>query len=94
MFDIDQFLLNFENLIFEEHLAKLRSFRSRHGNAVSCSCVHIAEEKEDISQIMDKYLNLSKRFSSRLPLTLERSGSSLDLSLEDKMRTASYDVVG
>lgn len=82
MFEIDQFLLEFENLIFEEHLTKLRSFKRRHGNAVSCTCLHINKEKGDILKIMEKYILLSKRFSIRLPLSHDRSDAG------------SYDVVG
>lgn len=94
MFDIDHFLLEFENLIFDEHLTKLRSFKRRHGNAVSCSCFHINEEKEEIAQIMEKYSKLSKRLSVRLPLTLERSTDSENMCRDDKIRSGSYDVVG
>lgn len=94
MFDIDAFLVEFENLIFDDHLERIQSFKRRHGNAVSCSCFHINEEKENITKIMDKYYMLNLRFSMRLPLTLNRRPSSGDMSREEKIRTGSYDVVG
>lgn len=94
MFDIDQFLLEFENLIFEEHSTKLHSFKRRHGNAVLCSCPHIKKEKENLAKIMEKYLKLSKRFDCRMPLTFERVVSPEYMSREDKIRMESYDVVG
>ena len=38
MANIDQFLLDFENLIFDEHLDGVKTFKGNNGNAVSCRC--------------------------------------------------------
>lgn len=94
MSNIDQFLLEFENLIFDEHLQLIQSFKRRHGNAVSCSCLHINKEKDNILKIMEKYIHLSQRFSIRLPYTLDRSTSAEYMNREDKINSNSYDVVG
>ena len=88
MANIDQFLLDFENLIFDEHLDRIKTFKSNNGNAVLCRCYHINAEKEEISRIMEKYINLSKRFK------LQGIVSSGIMNREDKIRTGSYDVVG
>lgn len=94
MSNIAEFLSEFENLIFDGHLEMIQSFQRRHGEAVSCSCSHIIEEKENILKIMDKYINLSERFNVQWPLTLDRSVSSLDLSRDEKILRGSYDIVG
>lgn len=94
MFDLDQFLSEFENLIFDEHLIELRSFKRRHGNAVSCSCSHINAEKEYITKIMDKYSKLSKRVSNREPESIPKNISYDVKTREEKIRSGSYDVVG
>lgn len=77
MFDIDNFLSEFENVIFDEHLEKLKSFKHLHGNAVSCSCSHILKEKEKIAKIMETYRKLSKRFSGWLPYSSQRYAGSV-----------------
>lgn len=94
MFDIEEFLLKFEHFIFDEHLKEIQTYKRRYGNVVSCRCVHMKKEKENIDKIMEKYIKLSKRFNTSLPLILERSPSSEDMSREDKITSGSYDVVG
>lgn len=84
--DIDSFLSDFENAIFEEHLEKIKSFKRRHGNAVSCCCPHINNEKEKIAKIMNKYYKLTQRFTNK--------SSCKYNSNEYEICSESFDTVG
>lgn len=88
MFDIDSFLVDFENLIFEEHLEKIQSFKRKYGNAVSCCCPHINKEKEYIAKIMNNYYKLSQRFKNKI------NSNCIYNNYEHEISSNSFDTVG